>query len=198
MRNDGCFEAASQAAEMMQAMKSIRVVADRRQVAPRAPSARRVTPWLASSATSTGRQSVRSSARTRPGSPELSEATQDLLREEAVDLTQRIDQPDAVLAFDEVEWVRGIRPDEDSDRTSSTSECQHVSVGDGRGLRLTICRSVTDLIFFWQSSRSDQSTRHRPHTPQPNSELSALIDLDVELSCFHGTRTSWFTYRQLP
>jgi hypothetical protein len=38
-----------------------------------------------------------------PGGPELSEATQDLLREEAVDLTQRIDQLDVVLAFDEVE-----------------------------------------------------------------------------------------------
>jgi hypothetical protein len=53
-----------------------------------------------------------------PGSPELWEATQDLLREEAVDLTQRIDQLDVVLAFDEVEWVRGITADEDSDRTS--------------------------------------------------------------------------------
>ena len=38
-----------------------------------------------------------------PGSPELSEATRDLVCEVAVDLTQRIDQLDVVPAFDEVE-----------------------------------------------------------------------------------------------
>ena len=54
-----------------------------------------------------------------PGSPELWEATQDFLREVAVDLTQRIDQLVVVRAFDEVEWVRGISADEDSDRTSN-------------------------------------------------------------------------------
>ena len=101
---------------MTQALTSMQGIADRREVARSGP--RRVTPWLASSATSTGRHSVRYFHTDTPGSPELSEATQDLSREEAVDLTQRIDQLDVVLAFDEVEWVRGISADEDSARTA--------------------------------------------------------------------------------
>jgi hypothetical protein len=38
VRNDGCFEDALQAAEMTQAMRSMRMVADRREVAQGAPA----------------------------------------------------------------------------------------------------------------------------------------------------------------
>ena len=130
---------------MTQAMRSMRMVADRREVAQGAP---RVTPWLASSARSTGRHSVRCFSTDTPGSPELSEATQDLLPEEAVDLTERIDRLDVVLAFDEVEWVRGISADEHGPVPAAPPSVSTSPLAMGVVVGLTSSRSVTDLIFI--------------------------------------------------
>ena len=91
------------------------------------------------------------------------------------------------LPFDEVEWVRGIGADEDSGRASSSWECQHVSVGGGRGRRAHQ-RLIGDLLDLHPGSPAAQINQRVIFVihGQLKSELSALTDLDVEPSCFHG------------